>query len=341
MRLKCRLYEYVRNTVRAHVNDLDNLRYMAMSHDQLFKDFLKSFLREFMELFYPDAARSLNFDTTHFLDKELYTDFPEGSVRQADLVAQLETVDGDPELLLVHLEVQAERERSFDTRMFEYYALLWFRYRLPILPIVVYLSGGRQTSSREEYTVRLLGRELLKYTYDCLGFSALNAAEYAAKPNPVAAALAALMNPRRAPDPLKLRALMLLRVARSDLDDARKRLLVNLIETYFSLTPEEGLAFGRLVELSEFREVREMQVTWADRIMEEGREKGREEGRQAGVLEGKREILLRQLTLKFGPLPEVVTSRVKAMDSAVDLDNYLERLLSASSLPEMGLHWTD
>ena len=84
-----------------------------------------------------------------------------------------------------------------------------------------------------------------------------------------------------------------------------------------------------------------MEVTWADEIAEEARkeglEKGLEKGRQAGLMAGKREALLRQLTTKFGPLPEKITSRVQTLDSLDELDVYLDRVLTAKSLEDMGL----
>lgn len=124
---------------------------------------------------------------------------------------------------------------------------------------------------------------------------------------------------------------MLKRVAQSGLDDARKFLLLNLVETYFPLGADEGKAFERLLLRGEFREVPDMQVTWADRMREEGREQGRE----AGALEARRETLLRQLTRKFGPLPEAVAARVNAMQSIAELDTYLDRLVTAGTLDEM------
>ena len=51
--------------------------------------------------------------------------------------------DGRPELVLIHIEVQARTELGVNERMFEYYSLLRSRHRLPIFPIVVYLSRGR------------------------------------------------------------------------------------------------------------------------------------------------------------------------------------------------------
>ena len=50
--------------------------------------------------------------------------------------------------------------------MFEYYALLWSRYKIPIFPIVLYLHGGDTGTSQEEYLVRLFGREVLRCGYE-------------------------------------------------------------------------------------------------------------------------------------------------------------------------------
>ena len=70
-----------------------------MPQDQLFKELIQEFFREFMELFYPDIAARLDFGTVSFLDKERFTDLPEGVRREADLVAQVQTKTGEPELI--------------------------------------------------------------------------------------------------------------------------------------------------------------------------------------------------------------------------------------------------
>ena len=66
-----------------------------------------------------------------------------------------------------------------------------------------------------------------------IGLAKLQAKEYLEK-SPLAAALAALMNRARVPDRLELRADMLRQIAESALDDARKFLLVNVVETTLS-----------------------------------------------------------------------------------------------------------
>ena len=113
-----------------------------MSHDQFFKELLQTFFRQFLELFFPTVAARLDFADVEFLDKEIFTDLPVGAVREADLVARVRTREGEPELILIHIEVQARRGREFGARMAEYYMLLRLRHRLPVLPIVLYLERG-------------------------------------------------------------------------------------------------------------------------------------------------------------------------------------------------------
>ncbi|HEX9723832.1 MAG TPA: DUF4351 domain-containing protein [Vicinamibacteria bacterium] len=135
-----------------------------------------------------------------------------------------------------------------------------------------------------------------------------------------------------------LMAAMLERVAGSGLNETLKHLLVNVIKTYFVLTAEDAESYRRLIERKEFRAVQEVELTWADKLIEKGREQGREEGREegleAGVIEGKRRTLVRQLSAKFGDLPEEITIRAETMSES-ELDSILDRLLTATTLDEL------
>ena len=70
-----------------------------------------------------------------------------------------------------------------------------------------------------------------------------------------------------------------------------------------------------------------LELPYLRRIRAEGRREGEAEGRR----EGEAEVLLRQLRLRFGPLPEDVTARLNAAD-AETLLRWSERVLSASTL---------
>ena len=189
-----------------------------MGHDQRFKEFLQTFMRDFLQLFFPDVERRLDFGNIEFLDKEVFTDFSEGSSRRADVVAKLATHDGEPEIVLIHIEVQSEREKEFPARMFGYYALLRARHKIPVFPIVVYLYGGREGHeglTTEEYRIHLFEDEILRLWYRCVQLARLDVEEYRRGVGPVGAALGALMDSSRTPERAELRVSLLLQVIES------------------------------------------------------------------------------------------------------------------------------
>ncbi len=310
-----------------------------MGHDQLFKSILEAFLGDFLRLFFPAVAERLDLATLQALPREVFKNLPDGRVREVDFVARGQTRSGEPEAVLIHVEVQARPEKDFPRRMFEYAALLWLSYQAPVFPIVLYLKGG-EGRTREEYRLALFGEELFRFRYATVALARLEARKYSRK-GPLGAALAALMQRGGAEEPLRLRAEMLREVAESELDDARKLLLVDVIETYFALSEDERRRFQRLVARKEYRTVQDVELTWAERLREEGRQEGRQEGRElghrAGLLEGKRDALLTFLTRRFGPLPEDARARIRAIRSIEELDGLLDRTATASSLDELDL----
>ena len=294
-----------------------------MGHDQLFKALLQGHFREFLELFFREVAEQLDFGTLRFLDKELFVDVPDGGTRVPDIVAEIETHDGEPELVLVHIEIQARPARDFARRMYEYYALPRLRRRRPVFPIVLYLRGGKGLHE-EEYVESLFERELLRFRYASVGLAGLKPREYL-EVNALGAALAALMNRSGVGDPLGLRVAMLLEIAEGVVEDAKKFLLVNVVESYFRLADDDAEHYRHLLMLEGHEEVREMETTWADEMMEKGR------------IAEKRSTLLRLMEAKFGNVSEAVKLRIEALEVPEELDAYVERILTVSSIDEMGL----
>ena len=77
---------------------------------------------------------------------------------------------------------------------------------------------------------------------------------------------------------------------------------------------------------------------WLEQGRSEGRAEGVAEGRAEGVAEGiekgQAELLLRQLELRFGVLPDAVRDRVRDA-SAPELEAWAERVLTAASIDEV------
>ena len=82
----------------------------------------------------------------------------------------------------------------------------------------------------------------------------------------------------------------------------------------------------RLATTTIGEDVEEEIVTLADRL--------REEGRQKGERTGERKVLLKQLTLRFGQLPDAALARVNAA-GVEQLEAWAERVLTALTLAEV------
>ena len=62
-----------------------------------------------------------------------------------------------------------------------------------------------------------------------------------------------------------------------------------------------------------------------------------EAGRAKGRVEYARDLLLRHLSRRFGPLPPDLVERVRSITEEVELDGLIERLMDGASLQELGL----
>jgi hypothetical protein len=117
------------------------------------------------------------------------------------------------------------------------------------------------------------------------------------------------------------KALSLRRILDSPVDEARKSLLINIIETYMTLNETEEQEFLRLTGREDLQGVTQMLTVYEER----------------GIIKGKREALLKLMRFKFGDLPEAVAAKVQAINAEAELDALFERVLHAKTLVDAGL----
>ena len=118
------------------------------------------------------------------------------------------------------------------------------------------------------------------------------------------------------------------------------------LETIFRYIFEvqDGLGLQDLAQILDDvgPEVREVMVSAASRLREEGREEGRkegreegrQEGREQGRVEGRAELLLKLIAARFGEPSDEVRRRVLAGDDTT-LDGWAESILTAESLDDV------
>ncbi len=315
-----------------------------MGHDQLFKTLFQTFLADLLSLAEPEALGFLDLSRVRFLDKETFTFWPEGERREVDLLATVpvrgSASEGDRYLL--HVEIEAEARSGMDDRLWRYDHVLLARYGFPVLTLLVNLRGGEPGVSRRTVPKRTSYREISALHYTVFNLAGCPAEEYLARPEPLAWGLAALMRPVRL-GRAELKMECLRRIAALDLDDIRSFLLANCVETYLELTPEETAEFEALRPFENL-EVRVMEMTWADKMMEKGRVEGLEQGLRQGLAQGQatavqalRRVVLQQLGQRFGPVPEPARRHVTRIDSLERLTEIATKLLTARSLDDLGL----
>src|SRR3954454_5387399 len=109
-----------------------------MDHDRLFKELIRTFFVDFLELFLPDVAAYVDRSSIEFLDKEVFTDVTAGERHEVDLVVKVR-FKGRQAYFLIHVESQAQRRpEPFPKRMFRYYARIDEAHNLPVYPIAVF-----------------------------------------------------------------------------------------------------------------------------------------------------------------------------------------------------------
>jgi hypothetical protein len=293
----------------------------AFDHDQLFKQVLEAFFADFLRLFDPATAARLDLSTVTFRSTEVFTDIPQGERRTADIVAEARTLEGDPEIVLLHTEIQRERRRDFAYRMWQYYVLLRQRENLPVIPIALVFYPGRDSIAREEYRESVFGETIVTFRFLQISLPRLSGAEYVEGLSVLGAGLAAVMGlPQERPAQVRLHITALRRVldaARAgDVDAAQAFLLGNLIDTYLPLSVEEQAELR--VQLGQGdRSMGTREWTWADQLALETR------------LAGERRTTRHLIQRKFGRVPPDVEREIESITTEEELMALFDRALAA------------
>jgi hypothetical protein len=102
-----------------------------------------------------------------------------------------------------------------------------------------------------------------------------------------------------------------------------------------------GVAIPEVLELQEVRDMlAERVIEWTREWKEEGLQEGWEKGREEALRESTarlRQVVLRLLDQRFHPVPGTARHKVEAMQSLDELAVLAERILTVSSLAELGL----
>jgi hypothetical protein len=200
-----------------------------IDHDRLFKELLSTFFVEFLELFLPAIASTIDPTSVRFLPQEYFADLTTGEDKVIDLLVEVQQA-GEEVGFLVHVEAQSSVESEFPRRMFFYFARLYQKYLQRVYPIVVFSFDTPQRPEPCTHILEFPGRKVLEFSFEPIQLNRLHWRDYLHRSNPMAAALMSKM--RIAPvDRPKVKAECLRLLVTLCLDPARTRLISGFVDT--------------------------------------------------------------------------------------------------------------
>jgi hypothetical protein len=241
------------------------------------------------------------------------------------------------------VEIEAWARRTMPQRLRTYAHRIQSLYAGQLLTVLLNLHGGSPGIRKMRLEGEVPDPELSSFQYIAFGLSGCAAADYLERSEPLAWALAAVMR-SGAMSRAEHKLACLRRIAAARLGRDRELLLVNFVEEYLVLTPEQAEEYKLLSARNQNREGQAMWMPWSERMKEEGRkegirlgqEKGLQKGQAQGEREGMRKLLLHLLVQRFGPLAEGVRSQVEAITSTRRLTSLAGQVLTAGSLQDLG-----
>jgi predicted transposase/invertase (TIGR01784 family) len=277
----------------------------SIDHDKNFKELIATFFLEFLELFLPEIAQTIEPDSIKFLQQEYFVDLAEGEEKIIDLLAEVKQA-GEDATFLIHVEPQATGRLSFPQRLFFYFALLHQKHLKRIYPIAIFSYDKPKKEAEDSYIVEFPDRKILEFNFLSIQLNRLDWRDFIDQPNPVAAALMSKMNIAKQDRP-KVKAECLRLLVTLKLDPAKSRLISKFVDTYLRLNESEEKTFQTEIatmSIAQKEEIMEVTTSWE--------EKGIEKERRAIALE----MLQENLPLdQVSRLTKLTIAQIKKLQS--------------------------
>jgi hypothetical protein len=305
--------------------------------DSPWKEALDHFLEAFLAFFFAPIHAALDWSRSYEpLDKELHEIIrqADSGKRLADKLFKVWRKDGAEALLLIHVEVQGERETDFPRRMFVYNYRIFDRYNQPVVSLAL-LTDDTPSWRPEEFGYGDWGyRTQIRFGVTKLLDHTGEQDRLETDTNPFAAVVLAhlrTLETRADPDARRHWKTALLKGLYDrgwSREDVRQ--LFRVIDWMMALPADLEGQFRN--DLARFEQERRMPyVTSIERLArEEGLEKGLEKGLLAGIASS--------LKIKFGSAGTRLMPRIRKVKDVSRLEAILEAIQEANKPDDLRQH---
>lgn len=243
----------------------------STSHDQIFKELISTFFMEFLELFLPEFAATIDPTSIKFLQQELFVDLVEGEEKIVDLLAEVK-LSGEEATILIHIEPQSTSQTIFPQRLFFYFARLHQKHLKRIYPIALFSYDKPKKPAEDSYKVEFPHLKVLEFNFTAIQLNQLDWRDYLNQQNPVAAALMAKMKIAKGDRP-KVKAECLRLLVTLKLDPAKSRLISKFVDSYLRLDLKEEQKFQIEIDtmgIAKKEAIMQTMTSWEEKGIEKG-----------------------------------------------------------------------
>jgi hypothetical protein len=285
------------------------------------------YFRELMHFFFPDIASDIDWDKGfQFLDKELQQVVRDAEIgrRHADKLVRVWSHDAEPFHVLIHIEVQSDRDPDFAQRMYVYNYRIFDKEFLPVTSLAI-LADDAPSWRPDSYSASRWGCKIhFEFPMVKLWDYVDQVDRLLDSTNPFAIITAAHLKTKATrnnpTERYEWKWTIMLALYEKGFSDADILNLYRLVDWLMRLPEDLNKQFTQ--KLIEYEEEKKMPyISSAERY-------GREKGRQA--------IIQRLLTKRFGSI--VLASEYQERlekSTSEQLDSWAEKLLDAESIEEV------
>ena len=303
------------------------------------KQVIEDYTEEFFRFFFPEVHAAVDFSQDYrFLDTELHQIIPNAEVgkKEADKLVEVHRRDGRTEWILIHVEVQSQREADFAERMFVYNYRIGERYKKPVVSLALLVDGD------PNFRPQHFCREYLGCRLE-FGFPMVKLLDYKSEDeltrdrSPFAVASLVQLRKLQAGSDMERRYHFKLSLARELYHRGYGREDVLRLFRFmdYILTLPDGLSnrFRREIESVE-EELKMPYITSVERI---AREQGIEQGIEQGVEQGVRGAVFQALEVRFGQIPNSLRDKIEQCRDLERLRVLHRDALSVDTLTDLRL----
>ncbi|MEK7396573.1 MAG: cytosolic protein [Candidatus Poribacteria bacterium] len=295
-----------------------------IDYDSPWKEVLDYYFAEFMAFFFPQAYNEIDWKKdTRSLDTELQQITPDAELgkRIADKLIEVCTYNGEETWVLVHVEIQSQKETDFSQRMYIYNYRIFDRYKRTVVSLAI-LGDTSKNWRPNNYGYNLWG---CRVEFE---FPIIKLADYKDKwqeleesHNPFAIVVMAHLKVQESRNNLqslkRLKVALVRHLHEIGLKEEDVLKLFRFIDWLIQLPEELENEFWNEIERYE-EEKRMPYVTSVERIgIKKGIEQGIEQGIEMGLGQGIKQGIELGLELKFGSKGLLIMSEISKIE---DLD---------------------